>query len=822
MDKDLPKRARTRGPTYSAVPYQIMWNWLASRVLRNRLAILIAVGIITVFMGYEATTVGMSYKHGGLLPKTDSAYIDNENFRKQFGEDGNVMVVGVQGEGFYTPKAFTAWHTLGEDLKAIDGIDSVFSEAHMFTLLRDDSLMRFRVVPVLKDLPRTPAEMDTLMARIHALPFYRGLLYNDKTKASLMMVFVDPEKFNSEGRGDMIARVLQRTSRFEQEQGLKLHYSGLPYIRMEVTSLVRAEMPVFLGLALLVSAILLFLFFRSWQVVWTCMAVVIIAVIWSFGFMGLLGFKISLLMSVIAPLVIVTGVPNCVFLINNYHYEYVRHGNKVKALGRMISRVGVAALMTNATKAAGFAAFMVTYSDVLKEFGLVATLGILALYVLSMVLIPIFFSYLPAPRARELKHLERGWMDRAVEQIVRLVNERRTAIYAVTLACFAIALVGVSQLRNESRIVDDLPKDHPVLADLHFFEDNFNGVMPLEILIDTHKKGGAMKDATLVRIEQLEDTLATYPEFSRPLAIVDAIKFMRQGFYGGNPDKYALLESHEKAFILPYLGEEDPKQDMAKAFMDSTRQTTHLSVQMADIGTTRMDALLKKLTPQVDSIFDPAKYTVTFTGTSIVFLKGSAYLVRNLAVSLFWAIVIIVALMALLFGSVRILIVSLIPNLIPLVLTAGLMGFTNVPIKPSTILVFGIALGIAVDNAIYLLARYRLELKLSGQDLVQSVDKAVREVSVGIIYTSVVLFFGFITFAASQFGGIRALGTLTSITLLVAMFTNLLVLPAMLISFNKRLTTRAFKKKPLLKMLDEEVVPDADPSLSNEPRSTAT
>lgn len=783
-----------------------MWPWLASRVLRNRLAILIAIGLATVFMGYEATKVRLSYQHGGLLPRTDSAYLDYEHFQKQFGSDGNVMVIGVQGERFYTPKAFTAWNVLGQDLKEVEGVDSVFSEAHMYALLRDDSLMRFRLEPVMKEPPRTTAEMDTLMARVHALPFYRDLLYNERTKTSLMMVFVDPEKFNSEDRGDMIERILQRASRYEEEEGLKLHYSGLPYIRMEVTSLVRAEMPLFLGLALLVSAILLFLFFRSWQVVWACLAVVVIAVIWSFGFIGLLDFKISLLMSVIPPLVIVTGVPNCVFLINNYHYEFVRHGNKVKALTRMISRVGGAAFITNATKAAGFAAFMVTYSDVLKEFGLIATLGILTLFVLSLVLIPIFFSYLPSPGQRQLRHLERRWMDGTVDRIVRLVNGRRTAIYVTTCVVVVVALFGMWQLRNESRIVDDLPKNHPVLADLHFFEDNFHGVMPLEILIDTHKKGGAMKDANLRRIEQLEDTLATYPEFSRPLAIVDAIKFLRQGFHGGDPEEYALLESHEKAFIQPYLGNAGAAQGMAKAFLDSTRQTTHLSVQMADIGTMRMDALLKKLTPQVDSIFAPADYTVTLTGTSIVFLKGSAYLVRNLAVSLFWAIVIIVALMALLFGSLRILIVSLIPNLIPLVITAGLMGFTNVPIKPSTILVFGIALGIAVDNAIYLLARYRLELKLSGQDLAHSVDKAVREVGVGIIYTSVVLFFGFITFAASQFGGIRALGTLTSITLLVAMFTNLLVLPALLISLNKRLMTRAFKKEGMIKIVDAEEV----------------
>jgi len=366
-----------------------------------------------------------------------------------------------------------------------------------------------------------------------------------------------------------------------------------------------------------------------------------------------------------------------------------------------------------------------------------------------------------------------------------------------------VACIGIFRLKDESRIVDDLPKDNPVLADLRFFEANFHGVMPLEIVVDTRKKGGALTDPTLKRIVKLEDTLSTYPEFSKPLSIADAVKFTKQAFYGGSQDRYALLNSTEKPFILPYLESASGKQGMAKAFIDSTRQTTRITVQMADVGTTRMEELLTGLRSQVDSIFDPAKYTVTLTGTSVVFLKGSSYLVENLISSLFWAVVIIVGLMALLFNSFRILVVALIPNMIPLLFTAGLMGFFHIPIKPSTMLVFGIALGIAVDNAIHFLARYRLELKLTGNDLQKSVDLATREVSVGIIYTSVVLLAGFSLFGFSHFGGIRALGILTTITLLVAMLTNLFVLPALLLSLNKKIMSKAFQE-PLLEILDEE------------------
>ncbi len=780
-----------------------MWAWLASRILRNRIAVLVMVALLTGWLGYQTKNVAMQYKHGGLLPKTDSAYVEYERFLAQFSEDGNVLVIGTQGEGLYTPKAFSAWRKLGDDLKQEDGVDSVFSEAHLFELVRDDSLKRFQLGAVWQGPPADQAAMDSLLVRVRSLPFYKDLLYNDSTKASLMMVFVDAERFNSARRGDVVERIEARARRFESEQGLPVYLSGLPFIRVKSTGMVKAEMPMFMGLSMFLCGALLLLFFRSWRVMWICLGVVGVSVVWSFGAMGLLGYKVTLLMSVIAPLVIVTGVPNCVFLINAYHYEYVRHGNKMKALQRVISRIGAAAFLTNATTAVGFTTFCFTYSDALIEFGWIATIGIMVLWALSMLLIPVLFSYMPPPKPRHLKHLERRWLDAVVEWIVRTVRDRRPLIYGITAFMFVFALFGLLRLRDESRIVDDLPEDNPVLTDLRFFESNFKGVMPLEIVVNTGKKNGVFQDATLKRIDRLADTLATHPEFSRPLSIADAVKFTRQAFYGGDPERYGLLTSTDKTFIAPYLENVGSRQGMAKAFMDSSRSITRITVQMADVGTMRMDTVLAKLRTQVDSLFKPDRYDVTLTGTSVVFLKGSGYLVNNLIISLFWAVVLIVGMMALLFNSLRILVVSLIPNLIPLVVTAGLMGYLHIPIKPSTILIFGIALGIAVDNAIHFLARYRLELRLTGHDLKRSVDLATREVSVGIIYTSVVLLAGFSMFAFSHFGGIRALGVLTSLTLLIAMLTNLLVLPSLLISFNKSLMTKTFEE-PLLEILDEE------------------
>lgn len=764
--------------------------------------------LITLFMGWEMKNVKVSYKFGGLLPKTDSAYVHYEELQSKFSEDGNVIVLGVKDPGLYKVENFREWYRLGNELKDQPGVDSVFSEAHLFELIRDDSLTRFNLEPVMKKEPTTQAGVDSLMARVRALPFYKGLLYNDSTGASLMMVFVNAERFNSEDRGDMVDRIAARVDEFANGR-FKVYQSGLPFIRTVVTERTRTELRMFVGLMVLVVSLLILLFFRSWRVMLICLTVVAVAVIWAVGSIGLLGYKLTSVMAVIPPLIIVISIPNCIFLINKYHQEFVVHGNQIKALSRVIQRVGNASFITNATTAVGFATFIVTYSDVLKQFGVIASVNIMAVFVLSILLVPILFSFQNEPKAKHLAHLDRKWVDNATAGLIDIVQFHRPKVYLGAMLLVLVGLYGASKLKNESHVVDDLPTDDPVMQDLRFFEEEFNGVMPLEVMVDTRKKGHALRDATLKRIVELQDTLATHPELSRSLSIADAVKFTKQSFYGGDPERYQLLTSTDKTFILPYVESAQGKGGMAKGFVDADRQSTRITVQVADVGTARMDVLMGELRAQVDSIFDPAQYKVILSGTSVVFLEGSKYMVQNLIISLVMAVILIALLMALLFNSARMVVVSLIPNIIPLIATAGLMGYMEIAIKPSTLLVFSIALGIAVDDAIHYLSKYRYELKATRHNIKRSVLSAVREAGVSMIYTSVVLFSGFSLFVFSDFGGTQALGLLVSFTLMVAMFTNLLLLPSLLLSFEKVMTTRSFEE-PLLDIMDEEEDIDLD------------
>lgn len=781
-----------------------MWEKIAVFILRNRIPLLAAVAVMTIFMGFQARNVEMSYKFGGILPKDDSTQIEYDRFTRRFSEDGNVMVLGARSPEMLEYPLFSEWYTLGNALRDIDGVDSVFSEAHLFTLKKNSEEKRFDLQKVVNRRPESAAETDSLVRIIQSLPFYRGLIYNDSTDAGLMMLFVNRERFEEESRELVVDRILELAEDFEARTGVQIHISGLPYIRTVQASKIKQELAMFVGLAALVTAILLFIFFKSFRVMAISLIVVVIGVVWSLGTIGIFGFKLSALMGLIPPLIIVIGVPNCVFLLNKYHSEYRKHGNQIKALSRVIHKVGNATFMTNATTAMGFATFIFVQSAMLREFGIIASINILSVFFLSLIIIPCVFSFTKAPKDRHTEHLDRRWLEKVVEFLESLVLYHRRKVYAGAFLLVGLAVYGMTLVQATGNIVDDLPKEDKIISDLAFFEEHFSGVMPLEILISTLDSSRVTNDRTLRKIERLQDLLESYDEISRPLAITDAVKFAKQAYYNGIPERYALISGYEKSFIAPYLrGNENDVGGVSRLFLDSTMQTTRVSAQIADIGTNQLDTLMGDLKPRIFEIFPRDTYKVTLTGTSIVFLNGTSYLVKNLFISLSIAICVIALLMALLFNSARMVVISLLPNLIPLLFTAALMGYFGVAIKPSTILVFSIAFGISVDDTIHFLSKYRQELKARPWDIEQCIINAVHETGVSMIYTSVILFFGFLVFTASDFGGTAALGLLVSVTLLVAMISNLVLLPGLLMSFQRSLVTQSFRE-PLLEIVDEE------------------
>jgi predicted RND superfamily exporter protein len=772
-----------------------MWYKLGQFILKNRLPLLIALILATATMGYFATQVKLSYEFTRAIPTDNIKYLEYQKFREKFGDDGNTMVFGIESKDFFSINIFNAAADFHKNLKKISGVNNVLSIPESVTLLKD-SVGEKLIAKKIFNAPYTSQEsLNTDKELFLSLPFYNTLLYNINTNAFVIGVQLNKDSVNSKSRTRLIHDIMQQANLFEKSTGISLHTSGLPFIRTTIGNRIKDEMNWFLIGSLVLSAITLMLFFRSISATIMSLAVVLFGVIWSLGTLVLLGYKITLLTALIPPLIVVIGIPNCIYFLNKYHTTFKETGNKQHALITMVGRMGIVTLFCNISAAIGFAVFALTKSNLLIEFGIVSGINIMALFIISLIFIPISLSYLPEPKQKHVKYLDNKILEKLLIKVERWSLHNARWIYTITIIFCTLAIIGFFKLKSEGFIVDDLPKQDKIYTDLKWFEKNLKGVMPLEIMVDTKKKNGLLRNMSPInKIDELSVYIANKEEAARPLSFVEGLKFAKQAFYDGDSLSYAVPYEGDMAFLGSYLKANHPEDSMNKkqspsgllnGFMDSTRQTARISVNMKDIGNVKLPQLLKDLEKKSAEIFDTANYKITFTGTSVTFLEGSSFIISGLKESILYAFLLIALCMLYLFRSVRILFCSLIPNIVPLLLTAGLMGWIGIRLTPATVLIFSVALGIVIDVTIRFLVNYKQELPHYNNQTIPTLTQTIKHTGISIIYTSLVLIAGFIIFCFSGFGSTQSLGWLTSFTLITGTITNLLLLPVLLISLQK-------------------------------------
>ncbi len=781
------------------------WGFIARLILRNRFAILLAIALVTAFWSTQWQYMRFTYSEANLLPDKHPENQSYNNFLDTFGEEGNVIIVALKDPRFFEPEKFKAWQNLSQKLRNYDEVESVISTDNLKQLKKNIKEERFEMEPVLEKTDLTPENLNRFKAQLELeLPFYKNLIISEDGRVIRMLVNLNRAIVNTEARKDFVfKRLLPEIEAFEKQTQMDLKVSGMPYIRTLNAQNIVDEIGLFVGVAVLLTSLIFFLFFRSFRATFISMLVVLIGVMWSFGLLGFLQYEITVLTALIPPLIIVIGVPNCIFLINKYQQEVAKHGNQIKSLQRVIVKIGNATLMTNLTTASGFATFILTDSKILKEFGIVASANIIGIFLLSLFVIPIIYSFMALPNKKHLKHLKNKWMVTIVKWMEHQVRYNRINTYIISLIALVVGIIGIYQIKISGSIIEDMPKKAAFFEDIQFFEQEFNGVVPVEIMINSKRSRGVYSLATLNRIDRLEENIIEIPELSAPISIVKGIKYAKQAYYNGNPNFFDLPTAQENRFIAPYLNRANGGDDLMINYIDSTGQYARMTTFMRDVPTDRMEDILGSLKEDISKIFPEDRFDVLVTGKALLFLKGTRYLIKNLFLSLLLAVVLIALFMAYMFGSFRMIIISLIPNLLPLIITAGVMGFAGIPLKPSTILVFSIAFGISVDDTIHFLAKYRQELIDSKWKIKRSIYAAIHETGISMFYTSVVLFFGFIVFMTSNFGGTVALGGLVAVTLLFAMLANLILLPSLLISLEDKVSNENILKEPKIKIIEE-------------------
>jgi predicted RND superfamily exporter protein len=773
-----------------------MWHWLGKSILRFRIALIVATLSLTIGLGYIGSKVQLSYDFSRAIPTDHPKYLAYLDFKKTFGEDGNLLTVGFITENYFNLTNFNTTSSFIEEVKKVKGVEDIISVNGAVALKRNDSTGKLDALKIFPSSINNQVLLDSLKQAFFTLPFYKGLIYNPNTNAYLIGLRINKDILASKAREKTIGEIEVIADKYASKTGYNIHLSGLPLIRTNVAMRIANELNWFLLGSIVLSAIILFIFFRSFATTLLSLSVVLIGVIYSLATIHSFGFKITLLTALIPPLIVVIGIPNCIYFLNKYHTSFIKYGNKEKAIVEMISKMGIVTLFCNISAALGFAVFALTKSLILKEFGIVAGINIMALFFISLIIIPIALYYMPVPKAKHMSYLENKWLLSLLTKIEKWVFAHKKTIYVSTAIALIISFAGITKLKTQAFIVDDLPKKDKIYTDLKFFESNFGGIMPLEILIDTKKKNGIAGSRALGvydKVAAYSQHLTTYPELAKPLSLAEGLKFAKQGFYDGDSNNYAMPNAFDGAFVADYLKpskstttDQGSLQKLMSSFIDSNRQVTRISVNMADIGSLKMPELIDTLQRRSADYFDTSKTAITLTGSSITFLEGSRFIIQGLQESVLWAFLFIALCMLYLFRSLRILFASLIPNLIPLIMTAGLMGWMGIAIKPSTVLVFSVALGIAIDITIRFLVNYKQELPHSNGEVQQTVVQTIRETGISIVYTSLVLIAGFIIFVFSGFGSTQALGWLTSFTLLTATLTNLIFLPVLLILMSKK------------------------------------
>lgn len=771
-----------------------MWKSLARIILRFGYVWLAVLLVATAFLGWQASQVKLSYEFTRAIPTDNPKYIEYQEFRKKFGDDGNLLVIGVQSKDIFNQSIFNDYSGLVRQLKKVKGVQSIISLPGAVNLIRNEESESFKSLPVFRDTLLSQAEIDSSRNVFYNLLFYRGLLYNPETNAWLMGVSIQPSILNTPERTKVVQQIIATANDFGSKHSIDMHLSGLPLIRTQMADRIQKEMRLFLIGSVLLSAVILLLFFRSLSATLLSLAVVIIGVVWSLGIMNLFGYKITLLTALIPPLIVVIGVPNCIYFLNKYHATYKETNDKEQALVNMISKMGIVTLFCNIAAAIGFAVFALTKSVILKEFGVVAGINIMLLFFISLLLIPVALKMLPAPKTRHTKYLDNKVVLRWLDRLEYWSLNHRKLIFGITSVVVIVAVLGILRLKSVGYIVDDLPKTDKIYTDLKFFENNFKGVMPLEIIVDTKQKNGIRKNLlkTINGMDSLSQFLSSKSYIGKPLSIAEGMKFAKQAFFEGDTSYYQVPGDNDLLALNSYFAPNNNDSaasgntfsKLVSSFMDSAKQKARISVSMKDVGSAELPLILDSVQQKANQYFDTSKYKVQLTGTSVTFLEGTRFIINGLKESIFWAFLLIALCMLYLFRSGKILLCSLLPNVIPLVITAGVMGWAGVPLKPSTVLIFSVALGIAIDITIRFLVNYKQQP--AGADAKENVIETIHSTGLSIIYTSIVLIAGFVIFCFSGFGGTKALGWLTSLTLITATFANLILLPALIISMYKK------------------------------------
>ena len=734
--------------------------------------IIAAVVLITLGAGYQISTLGFDYEFEHFFPSEDDDLDFYYEFLDKFATDVDFVLIALRNEeGIFDEAFLSKAKSMCDALQALDEVERIRSPFDARSL----SLGPFGPI----DIPYLHWDKPDLYAadsaKIYAYSKGVGTLFSEDAQSIAILVKIEPNLSKQE-TDTVYFEMKEVMNRFAFDE---MHVAGKVIGQAYYIEQIQFEFALFFSIAILLVVFILSLVYRSiWGVI-VPLLVVMLSAIWLLGLMGVVGKQIDIMTALLPLVIFVVGVSDVIHLLSRY-FEEIRNGKaKLEAIMVAYKQVGMATFLTSFTTALGFLTLLSSGIQPVRELGIYAAAGVFIAFFLSFSLLPAILVLTKVPKLAYKEPSDLFW-NKLVRIIFFFSMRNQWKILSATLVVIVISLWSISRIEVNNYLLEDVGKDDPMRYSFEYFERYFAGARPFELAVSVKDSTLDVFDPAVVReLERVDKYLQENFGVGDVISPLTMIRSAHQALNGGRDSEFRIPESTEELNKALKVVQMFRKRPEFEALVTVDGREARFSGKTGDMGGKKAKALGMALSDHFAN--DDPLHTIDFrlTGMAVLIDKNNETLSLNMMFGLLFALGVVAVIMGLLFRSVKMALVTLIPNVLPLLAIGAVMGIAGIDMKVSTSIIFGIAFGIAVDDSIHYLSKYRLE-RGKGRSHVWALRRTSVSTGKAIILTSLILCAGFFTLISSDFTSTFYVGLLVSITLAVAVIADLFVLPVLI------------------------------------------
>lgn len=740
---------------------------------------LAALLLLTGFFGYFYATLPTETSVESLVIDDDSDLVFYEQFKKQFGED-EILVIGFSAKDIFDPAVISFVLEQTERLEALDGVADVLSLANTDDFVGSES--DFIVQPLLDGPPQDAAEQNRLRQRALSNSLIRDNLFNKESTAALFLVRPESRPENPAFDEEFVSRIEDAFHSLASPwPGFEYHIAGWLATDVNLSRYMNRDLMIFMPLTFTLLIALVSVALRNRWSILLAMVNISVCLIWTLAFLNLIGGAISPITSILPPLIMALAVSDSIHIFNEFLKQDRRQIPLIQVMKETLIHLSVPCFLTSFTTAIGFASLAVSDVPPIRHFGLAAAGGMIAEFMLSMSLIPlgIYFLRNKAGLKTSSVHYSSPLHPRLV-RFAAMVPPRRRLILLVALVLTLVSFYGAAGIRVETNLLEYFKKNSTVYRDSQFIDQMLGGVETIEVSLQASEPDQLLEPGNLAVLQQIEEYLQRQPIVSQVTSPGNFLREMNKAFHGEDPAYFRLPESRALAaqYLLLYDGDE------LDNFIDGERRWARISARITEHNSSEIAHYLDELKVFLEQATAGSTLQAQVTGKTLIANKLISFIVNSQIESLALAFLLIFLSMFAIFRSLKLGLLSMIPNILPILFNFAVMGFFGIPLNSATAIIAAVAIGIAVDDTIHFICEYQNQ---RGRNL--TVPDAVQQSIVAkgspIITTSLIMTGGFGILLFGSFVPTIQFGFLSALIMLFAVISDLVLLPGVLLKFDR-------------------------------------